>query len=83
MIERFQDKKLYFQSIDRSILETILCKETSKDIWDSMRNKYQGLTRANRQQLHALRSKFKLLKMNMEKAVINYFSQMMAIVNKM
>jgi len=40
MIERFQDKKLSFQLIDRSILETIICKETSKDIWDSMRKKY-------------------------------------------
>ncbi|XP_019455195.1 PREDICTED: uncharacterized protein LOC109356326 [Lupinus angustifolius] len=27
---------LLFQTIDSSILETTLCKETSKDIWDSM-----------------------------------------------
>jgi len=66
MIERFQDKKLSFQLIDRSILETIICKETSKDIWDSMRKKYKCITRANRQQFQALQSKFKLLKMNME-----------------
>jgi hypothetical protein len=66
MIETIQDKKLSFQLIDRSILETIICKETSKDIWDSMRKKYQGITRANRQQFQALQSKFKLLKMNME-----------------
>ena len=26
-----------FQVIDRPFLETILCKETSKDIWDSMK----------------------------------------------
>ena len=31
-----------FQAIDHSILETILCKDTSKDIWDSMKKKYQG-----------------------------------------
>ena len=30
-------KNFLFQVIDRSILETILCKDTSKDIWDSMK----------------------------------------------
>lgn len=41
-------KNYLFQAIDRSILETILCKETSKDIWDSMKKKYQGSTRTKR-----------------------------------
>ena len=35
-------KNYLFQAIDRSILETILCKDTSKEIWDSMKKKYQG-----------------------------------------
>ncbi|XP_031248142.1 uncharacterized protein LOC116105908 [Pistacia vera] len=39
-------KNYLFQAIDRSILETILCKDTSKHIWDSMKKKYQGLARA-------------------------------------
>lgn len=30
-------KNYLFQAIDRSILETILCKDTSKHIWDSMK----------------------------------------------
>ncbi|KAG6526041.1 hypothetical protein ZIOFF_016016 [Zingiber officinale] len=34
-------KNYLFQAIDRSILETILCKNTAKDIWDSMKKKYQ------------------------------------------
>ena len=38
-------KNYLFQAIERSILETILCKETSKDIWDSMKKKYQGTVR--------------------------------------
>jgi len=29
-----------FQSIDCSIMETILVRDTTKDIWDSMRRKY-------------------------------------------
>ena len=44
-------KNYLFQAIDRSILETILCKDTTKHIWDSMKKKYQGTTRAKRQQL--------------------------------
>ena len=44
-------KNYLFQAIDRSILETILCKETSKQIWDSMKKKYQGTSKAKRAQL--------------------------------
>jgi hypothetical protein len=53
MIERFQCKDYLFQSIDCPILETILCMETSKNIWDSNRNKYQRTTGAKRQQFQA------------------------------
>lgn len=35
-------KNYLFQAIDRSIMETILKKDTSKQIWDSMKKKYQG-----------------------------------------
>jgi hypothetical protein len=33
-------KNYLFQAIDRSILETILKKDTAKDIWDSLKHKY-------------------------------------------
>lgn len=35
-------KNYLFQAIDRTILETILVKDTSKDIWDSMKKKYEN-----------------------------------------
>lgn len=76
-------KNYLFQAIDRPILETILCKETSKDIWDSMKKKYQGSTRAKRQQLQALRTEFEALRMKTGESVTDYFSRTMAIVNKM
>ena len=41
-------KNFLFQAIDRLILETILCKYTSKHIWDSMKKKYQGSTKVRR-----------------------------------
>ncbi|KAK5802623.1 hypothetical protein PVK06_030231 [Gossypium arboreum] len=47
-------KKYLFQVIECSILETMLCKDTSKHIVDSMIKKYQGSNRIKRQQLQAL-----------------------------
>ena len=76
-------KNCLFQSIDRSILETILCKDTAKHIWDSMKKKYQGTARAKRQQLQALCSEFETLRMKLGESVTDYFSRTMAIVNKM
>ncbi|GMP48604.1 hypothetical protein CsSME_00015900 [Camellia sinensis var. sinensis] len=76
-------KNYLFQAIDRSILETILCKDTSKHIWDSMKKKYRGTTRAKRQQLQAFRSEFEMLRIKVGESVTDYFARTMAIVNKM
>ena len=38
-------KNYLYQAIDREILDTILNDDTSKDIWDSMKQKFQGFTR--------------------------------------
>ncbi|XP_060201928.1 uncharacterized protein LOC132630362 [Lycium barbarum] len=76
-------KNYLFQAIDRLILETILCKETSKDIWDSMKKKYQGSTRVKRAQLQALRKDFETLEMKEGEFVTNYCARTMEITNKM
>ena len=65
-------KNYLFQAIDQSILETILNKETSKDIWDSMKKKYQGSSKVKRAQLQALRKDFQTLQMNDDESVTNY-----------
>ncbi|KAL5190609.1 hypothetical protein HKD37_04G010009 [Glycine soja] len=76
-------KNYLFQVIDRSILETILCKETSKDIWDSIKKKYEGSNRIKRAQLQALRKEFEMLHMKNDESVTNYFARTMTIANKM
>jgi hypothetical protein len=43
-------KNYLFQSIDCSILEMILNKDSAKSIWDSLKMKYQGTTRVQRTQ---------------------------------
>lgn len=60
-LNNLKAKNDLFQAIDRAMLETILLKDTAKDIWDSMKKKYQGTTRMKRGQLHALRKEFETL----------------------
>ncbi|RDY12812.1 hypothetical protein CR513_02349, partial [Mucuna pruriens] len=47
-------KNYLFQAKDRTMLETILKKGTSKEIWDSLKQKYQGTARVKRAQLLTL-----------------------------
>ena len=76
-------KNYLFQAIDRSILQTILKKDTTKDIWDSLRQKYQGTTRVKRAQLQALRKEFEVLQMKEGESVNEYFARTLTIANKM
>ena len=76
-------KNYLFQAIDRTIIETILNKETSKAIWDSMKLKYQGSTKVRRAQLQALRREFEVLGMKEGEKVDEYFTRTLTIANKM
>ncbi|RDX85070.1 hypothetical protein CR513_33792, partial [Mucuna pruriens] len=76
-------KNFLFQAIDREILETILDKGTSKAIWRSMQQKYQGSTKVKRAQLQALRREFELLAMKEGEKVDNYLGRNLNVVNKM
>ncbi|XXG77594.1 hypothetical protein AAC387_Pa08g1717 [Persea americana] len=76
-------KNYLFQAIDRSILETILNKDTTKNIWDSLKQKYQGTTRVKRAQLQALRKEFEVLQMKAGESVDEYFARTHTIANKM
>ena len=76
-------KNYLFQAIDRSILQTILDKGTSKGIWDSMKKKFQGNARVKRAQLQALRKDFEILHMKDGETVSDYFSHTLTITNKL
>ncbi|KAJ1438623.1 gag-polypeptide of LTR copia-type [Sesbania bispinosa] len=76
-------KNYLFQALDRSVLETILNKETTKDIWDSLKQKYQGTSRVKHAQLQALRKEFEILHMKEGESVNDYFARTLTIANKM
>ncbi|KAI5316392.1 hypothetical protein L3X38_036099 [Prunus dulcis] len=82
-LKDLKTKNYLFQAIDRSILETILKKDTAKDIWDSLKQKYQGTTRVKRAQLQALRKEFEVLHMKVGESVKDYFARTFTIANKM
>ena len=76
-------KNYLFQAIDRMILETIIQKNTSKQIWDSMKKKYEGNERVKRSILQALHKEFETLEMKFGESVSDYFSRVMFVSNKM
>ncbi|KAL7099197.1 hypothetical protein ACP275_09G067700 [Erythranthe tilingii] len=82
-LKDLKTKNYLFQAIDRAVLETILNKETSKDIWDSMKKKYQGTVRVKRAQLQALRKEFEMLQMKAGESVNDYFARTLLVTNKM
>lgn len=76
-------KNYLFQSLDKSILRTITKKDTSKQLWDSMKMKYQGNDRVRRAQLNRLRREFEVLAMKQGESVNDYFGRVMTIANDM
>jgi len=72
-------KNNLFQAIDRTILE----KNTSKQIWDSMKRKYEGNARVKRSILQTLRKEFETLEMKTGENIIEYFAKFMTVASKM
>ncbi|KAJ0880933.1 putative RNA-directed DNA polymerase [Helianthus annuus] len=72
-----------FQSIDKAILKTITKKETSKQVWDAMKTKYQGSARVKRAQLQRLRRVFETLEMKNGEGINDYVSRVMVTANEM
>lgn len=64
-------------------METILDRDTSKSIWDSMKQKNQGSTKVKRAHLQALRRDFETLNMKKGETIDNFFARTLTIANKM
>ncbi|XP_076936639.1 uncharacterized protein LOC143603844 [Bidens hawaiensis] len=72
-----------FQSIDKQIVKTMTRKDTAKQIWDAMKNKYQGNVRVKKAQLQRLRREFETLEMKEGESITEYFGRVMTTANEM
>nr|DAD39485.1 TPA_asm: hypothetical protein HUJ06_013808 [Nelumbo nucifera] len=68
---------------DLKVKNYLFQKNTSKQIWDSMKKKYEGNERVKRSILQALRKEFETLEMKSGEGVSDYFSRVMFVANKM
>jgi len=82
-LKDLRTKNYLFQSIDKNILKTITNKASSKDLWDSMKTKYQGNARVQQAQLQRLCRDFEILEMQNGECVNDYISRVMIIANDM
>ncbi|XP_058753105.1 uncharacterized protein LOC131626290 [Vicia villosa] len=82
-LKDLKTKNYLFQVIDCVVLDNILKKDTSKDIWDAMKKKFEGNARVKRSHLQALRREYETLEMRSSEAVTKYFSRVMTVANKM
>ncbi|XP_024969577.1 uncharacterized protein LOC112508945 [Cynara cardunculus var. scolymus] len=76
-------KNHLFQYIDHTIMETILSRYMTKDIWDPMKQKFQGSTGVKHAQLQSLRRGFEVLQMKEGEQWNQYFSRTLSIANNM
>ncbi|CAJ2655556.1 unnamed protein product [Trifolium pratense] len=79
LMENLLRSKEYWSLIEN---ETILNRETARDIWKAMKFKYQGSTKVKRAQLQALRKEFEVLEMGESESIEEYFARTMIITNK-
>lgn len=82
MVNDLKVENYLFQAIDRIILEQILEKRTSKQIWDSMEKKFEGNARVKRSTHQALRRDFEILEMKVSETITKYFARVMSVANK-
>nr|KYP35332.1 hypothetical protein KK1_043637 [Cajanus cajan] len=79
--QKLKDLKINNYLFQTAILETILKKDTTKDIWDSMKTKYQGIARVKGAQLQAFRKELEILHMKEGDSVKDYFAQTLSVAN--
>lgn len=76
-------KNYLFQAIERGIIETMISRSTSKEIWESMKERYQGSTKVKKAQLQALKKEYEKLQMKDSESVAEFFTRTLTLVNKM
>lgn len=82
-LKDFKAKNYLFSSIDKTVFKTITKKGTTKEIWESMKTKFQGSAMVKRAQLQALRREFEVLETKEGETINHYFDRVMIVSNSM
>ncbi|RVW23094.1 Retrovirus-related Pol polyprotein from transposon TNT 1-94 [Vitis vinifera] len=91
MLMNFLRSKEYWNLIEQGIptaetgaeLTEEQRKDTTKSIWDSLKQKYQGTTWVQHAQRQAFRKEFEMLNTKVGESVNEHFAQTLTITNKM
>ncbi|XP_076905756.1 uncharacterized protein LOC143561608 [Bidens hawaiensis] len=76
-------KHYLYQAFDRVTFEQILDRRTSKSIWDTMKQKYEGNARVRRSMLQKLHRDFEILEMKATESITEYFGRVLTVANQM
>ncbi|KAL4296042.1 hypothetical protein GQ457_12G032770 [Hibiscus cannabinus] len=83
LMENFMKSKEYWNIIADGIPVVAEGSQLTKDIWDSLKTKYQGTARVQRAQRQALQKEYEVLCMTEGESVNDYFARTLTIVNKL
>ena len=83
--KKFEDNSKAMNAILSGLTETVFVKvmhyETAKEIWDKLRNIYEGDDKIKGAKLQTYRAQFENLKMKEEENIATYFLRIDEIVN--
>lgn len=83
---RKKDKKalfLLYQGLEDDMFKKISEASTSKEVWDKLSTIFKGVDRVKKVRLQALRGEFEAARMTEGEIISDYYSRLIAIVNKM
>ena len=80
--KKFKAKTSIFSALSEDVFTKILSCETPKQIWDSLRQEYQGNDQTRRMQILNLRREFEIQRMKESDNIKDYADKLKAIVNK-
>ncbi|XP_019451833.1 PREDICTED: uncharacterized protein LOC109353931 [Lupinus angustifolius] len=74
---------LIHQCVDGAHFERIDGAKTTKKTWDNLEKSYEGAAKMKKVKLQTMRRKYKLLQMEENETIIDYFTKILTLINQM
>ena len=69
--------------MDSDVFEKIIEEETTKGVWDKLKNLYGGDEKLKKVKLQMLRKQYKMFQMKEDESIAAYFSRIVTLTNQM